>query len=201
MASSSTEIANMALSHIGVGKEIASLDEASAEARACNRFYENALKETLRDARWGFAIKVADLGLIEEDPTEEWAYSYTYPSDCLKFLKIQTGERNENAHDPASYVIVRGSSSSVIYTDVEDAVCEYVRYEEDVARYPADFVTAMSLRLAYLIAPRILKEPSPAIQQALGLRYHEALQQAAANNYNEQQPDAPPDDELISGRE
>ena len=45
---SSTEIANLALSHLGNGTEIADLEtERSSEASACRRFYDVALAQVL----------------------------------------------------------------------------------------------------------------------------------------------------------
>ena len=48
-------ICNMALSHLGQSKPISSITERSAAARACNRFYDTALEEVLRDFAWPFA--------------------------------------------------------------------------------------------------------------------------------------------------
>lgn len=82
--SSSTEISNMALSHLAISREIAALDtERSQEAQACRRFYETVRKTVLRDYPWPFATKFATLALVEDDPNSEWDFSYRYPSDCL----------------------------------------------------------------------------------------------------------------------
>ena len=89
---SKTEIGNLALSHIGIGKEVANIEtEQSAEASALRRVYDTALRKTLRDFNWPFARVIADLGLIEEDPTDEWDFSYRVPSDCVSFRRIPSG--------------------------------------------------------------------------------------------------------------
>ena len=47
--SSIVDICNMALSHLGIGEEIASLTEKSEEARACNRFYSQCRDAMMRE--------------------------------------------------------------------------------------------------------------------------------------------------------
>ena len=89
------DIWNTALSHLGISKEVASVDESSAEAKACRRFYDTTIKAVLKDYSWPFASKIATLNLITANPNDEWAYSYRYPSDCLFFRRILSGNRND----------------------------------------------------------------------------------------------------------
>ena len=57
----------MAISHLGVGKEIENFDtENSEEANACRRFYRVALEASLRDFSWPFATQNITLALIEK---------------------------------------------------------------------------------------------------------------------------------------
>ena len=70
---SKTEIANLALSHLGVGKEIGNLDtEKTEEAVAMRRFYESARDATLRDFPWPFATRMVALALVASPPTQWW---------------------------------------------------------------------------------------------------------------------------------
>jgi len=111
--SSETEICNMALSHIGVGKEIANLDtERSQEASACRRYYENLRDKVLRDFRWPFATKFVELALIEETPTIEWRFSYRYPTDCVKMIRILSGG-NPSVASTNVNLIFRSSPNSI----------------------------------------------------------------------------------------
>src|SRR5688572_11149621 len=108
---SETEIANLALSHLGVGKEIANLEtERSQEAVACRRFYDTARDATLRDFSWPFATKIAVLGLIEADPNDEWDYSYRYPSDCLQLRRILSGVRNDTRDSRVPFKLAHDDS-------------------------------------------------------------------------------------------
>src|SRR5438046_2758921 len=95
--SSTTEIANMAISLIGIAKEIANLDsENSAEAKACRRFFANVRDTVLGDFPWPFATKFATLSLVQTDPNDDWGFSYNYPSDALKIRRILSGIRNDD---------------------------------------------------------------------------------------------------------
>lgn len=199
---SETEIANLAISHLGVGKEISDLTtDRSQEALACRRFYATARDQVLRDFAWPFAMKTVALGLVEEDPNDEWGYSYRYPSDAVELRRIISGERNDNRQGRVPYRIGRDASGLLIFTDEEDAELEYTLRETDTGRYPADFVMALSLRLAVYIAPRLTAgDPFKLSMRALDL-YNYELSQARANAANEEQPEEPPESEFIRERE
>jgi len=67
-STSVTDICNMALSHLGIGKELANMETDTGEnASACRRFYENCRDNMLSDFPWPFATVTTDLGLVEED--------------------------------------------------------------------------------------------------------------------------------------
>lgn len=192
------DICNLALSHLGQSVEIADFEnEKSAEARACRRFYEKALKTTLRDFAWPFAGAFATLQLVEEDPTTEWRYSYSIPNDCLQFRRILSGSRNDTRQSKVEYRRV----GDEIYTNAQSAVGEYTVYVSDTSKFDEDFREALSFRIAFLIAPRITGgDPMKLGERALKL-YMLAISTARANARNEEQPAEPPEAESIRGRD
>jgi len=201
MATSDTEIANLALSNLGTGKDISSLETGtSQEALACRRFYPTAVDATLRDFAWPFATKYTTLGLVEADPNTEWAYSYRYPSDCVLMRRIPSGIRNDNRQTRTPYKIYRDDAGLLVYTDQETASIEYTARVEDESQYPADFVLAVSYRLSMMIAPRLTKGDPFNIQEKMEKKYHLALTLAAGNAANEQQEEEDPEAELIRER-
>lgn len=202
MASSKTEVCNLAISHLGISKEIANVEtERSAEAGACRRFYDTARDVTLRDFVWPFATKIQALGLVEEDPNTEWSYSYRYPTDCLKFRRILSGIRNDTRQSRVPYRIARDSSGLLIFTDAPSAVAEYTIQEETVTRFPDDFVMALSFRLAAYIAPRVTGgDPFKLGARALELFQFE-LNKAECTAVGEEQDEQHPDSEFIRTRE
>ncbi len=201
MASSETEICNMAIAHLGVGKRIASLDERSQESNICNTFYEVALHNTLRDFTWPFCSKIVALGLFEEDPTDEWAFSYRYPSECEFLRRILSGNRNDNADTIIPYKIYADDDGKLIYTDMEDAEVEYTFVEEDPSKYPSDFVMALSYQLAALIAPTICGvQRIELVDRMLQLSSFWVGKAAQAGSGEEKQ-DRVPESEFIRARE
>lgn len=198
---SSTDIANFALSHIGTAKEISDLDsDTSQEGKVCRRYYETARDEMLRDFSWPFATAFATLSLVDEDPTEEWSFSYRYPSDCLFVRRIVSGDRNDTRQSRIAYRIVQDATGLLIYTDEEDAEIEYTVRLTVTGRFPADFVMALSYRLAAYIAPRIAAG-DPFQRGELALKFWRlSVAKAQANALNEEQVDEPPASEFERAR-
>jgi hypothetical protein len=198
------EIANMALSHLGIGKEIGNLDtENSQEAASCRRFFDQARDAVLRAFAWPFATKFEALALVADPPTEtdEWALSYRYPSDCVMLRRIQSGIRNETPQDRIPYKLGRDTQGELIYTDEPDAKVEYTIRETDPQRYPEDFRLALSFLLAGYIAPRVTGgDPFKLGTRAIQL-YMQHVSTAEANAANEAVIDRTPEAEMIRARE
>lgn len=198
---SAIEICNFSLSHLGVGKLIASLNEQSQEARACNLFYESTRDAVLRDAMWPFARRIQSLGLVEEDPNSEWSYSYRYPTNCLYFRRILSGSRNDSRQSRVPYRFAYADDGQLVLTDKEDAEAEWTVKVTNPARYSEDFALALSLRLAGYVAPRLTGgDPHKLGQRALQL-YEAEISKARASAFNEEQADEEVDAEFIRARD
>jgi len=200
--SSNTEICNIALSHLGVGKEISNLEtEQSQGASACRRFYDTALEEVLRDFKWAFATKIEALALIESTPNEEWDYSYRYPTNCIAVRRILSGFRNDTRQSRVPYKIAFDDSGRIIYSDEQDAKIEYTFRVEDPQYYPSDFIMAFSYRLATLLAPRLTGGDPFALMEKTQKLYDMHIFKAAKNSFNEEQPDEEVESEFVRTRE
>jgi hypothetical protein len=201
MASSKTEICNMALAHLGLSKPIADVDtEQSSAARVCRVFYETARDATLADHSWPFATVTAELGLIEEEPNDEWAYSYAKPSDCLVPIRIVSGSRVETQDTRIPFKSATDSGSQLIYTDQEEAELEYISRVENVGIFSAAFSMALSCRLAAYIAPALTAgDPARLGQRAMQL-YMSEISSAQTLASNESQPDQEADAEWVRAR-
>lgn len=197
---SSTEVCNIALAHLGSGKSIASMTERSQEAMACKQFFEIARDATLRDFPWPFATKIDALALIAEDPNADWAFSYRYPTDCLKIRRILSGVRNDTPDTRVPYKIANASSGQVLFTDQPNAQIEYTLRVEDPQQYPPDFVMAFSLRLAAYIAPRVTGGDAFKLSERALRLYQLEISSAQATATNEEQGDTTPDSEFIRAR-
>ena len=199
--SSTTEISNLAISHLGIGKEIANLDtEQTEEASACRRYFESAKKATLSDLDWTFATKFAVLNLIESQPNEEWNFSYRYPSDCINMRRILSGQRQDTQKTRVPYRISADSAGRIIYTDKENAEIEYTKNVTDPGLFSAEFALALSFRLASYIAPRLTGGDPFKMKQEMLAQYEIELGRAKKKNMNEETADILPESEMITIR-
>lgn len=217
MATSETAIANMALAHLGNSDQIANLDENSNEARACLLFYEQCRDEVLGAFPWPFATIIDALALVEADPTDEWAFSYRYPSDALTVYRIPSGFDRAAFQSftwpcsltdwpygfpavPTRFRIVSDDEGKLIYTDQEDATIEYTKRETDPTRFPADFTNALALKLASDIAPMVAGGDPFKLGDKAFQKYRLAVSDARARAANEERADPPPDSSLVTSR-
>lgn len=204
MADSEATICNLALRHLGVSTSIATLTERSAEAGACNRFFEQVRDEVLRDFPWPFATTIDDLGLVEDftagTTAYEWGYSYRYPDGCLRFRRILSGSRNDSKASRIPYKVGRDDDGQLIFTDMEEARAEWTTRVDDVTEWPPDFCQAMALLLAGYIGPSVAAGDQFKLGDRALQLYQFRMGTARANALNEQQLDEPPDSEFISGR-
>lgn len=199
---SETEICNQALLHLGNTRTIQDLTtDRSTEAKACRVFYPQARDEVLRDFPWTFAKRVVALALIGTDPVEGWGYSYRLPSDYLAVRALpNTYTRVATPDTREPYVLASDATGGLLYTDLADATLEYTAQVTDVTQYPPDFVKALAFLLASYIAPSVTGGDPDNIGDNAELRYLRALDQAKVNVLNEDQPDVPPEAELVTVR-
>ena len=202
MASSKTEICNLALSHIGISKEVGNIDtENSASANACRRFFDDAQRETYRDFNWPFANKYEALGLVIADPNTNWAYSYRYPSAAKRIIKLLSGVRNDSRQSRVPYEISSDASGRLIFTDQVNACAKFTQEITDVSIFPQDYVMMLSLLIASYIAPRVTAgDPFKLGERAFRI-YTQSKTKAEATAFNEQQDDQNVESEFIRSRE
>lgn len=204
---SELEICNMAMAHLGTGKQIADLEnERSQEAAACRMFYVPARDQTLRAIAWPFATKFADLGLVTQKgdalhPTDEWDYSYRYPSTCWFARRIPSGCRVDTHLTKVPYRLASDDQGKLILTDKVDAVLEYTQQITDTQLYDYDFCLTLSYRIAAFTAPQLTAgDPFKVGDKMLRLYFYE-LSKASAAAFNEEQGDPTPDSEMILTRD
>lgn len=197
-----TEIANLAIAHLGMGKQIANIDtEQSNEANVMRLFFDTARDAVLEDFDWPFARRYIQLQLVDEAPNSEWGYSYRYPSTAMAIRKIFSGVRNDNRQSRVSYHIGSDNVGRLIFTDQRQAQAIYTRQITDIGVYSAAFIMALSFRLAYYIAPQLTSGDPFKMQDKVYQLYEIELSRARANAVNEEQIDEDPQSEFIRSRE
>ena len=197
----STDICNMALSHLGVGQTIQNAETGTEqEAKVCRTFYATCLASTLSDFDWSFARRYQALNLVEASPNSEWGYAYRYPTDCVSVKKILSGVRNDTRQSRVSYAVGEDDAGKLIYSDMDDAIIQYTKLVEDTTKYTATFMEAFSMKLAFYIAPRISAGDPFKRQQAVAAMYNMTIMKAKAQQANEEQPDQDPLSEFTRTR-
>lgn len=199
-----TGICNLSLSHLGTSLEIANVEnEKSAEARACRRFYSIALAESLRDFPNPYLTVINPLALVTDntgDEDAEWLYSYRYPADCAKAIRILSGARNDTPETRIPYRIISDAQGALILTDKIEARLEYSQSSDDPSKWASDFVMAFSLLLAFYISPRITSGDPFKLGERAYRAYLVSKSKSDANAFGEQQPEEPPDAPAILAR-
>ena len=199
MATSVEQIVNLGLSHVGHTQFVDNLEtEQSAEAALGNLHYEPARDYVLEDFPWPEATKYIALGLLEENPNDDWLYSYRYPDDCLFVRRIVTAL---GRHDPNPPPFITGADDTgrLIYTDEADAVIEYTKLLTDVVQFRPTLVMAMSWYLGAMMCPGLAKDKKQA-DRCMQM-YALVKSQAQARALNEQQQTPEPDSEFIRARQ
>lgn len=174
MASSSTEIGNLALDAIGARATIASVTEASAEARVISRQYNQALEDVLASAHWNFARKQVALTLLKDATDGDqvpvpWVYEYTYPADCVgaryimpltavdPAVAVGTVAAPTLVGPPARFIVSQDLDSNatpikVILTNQPQAILVYTVRVTNPQLFDGLFTRALAAYLGSLIA-------------------------------------------------
>ena len=149
--SSSVDISNMALAHLGM-KAIDSLAEGSPSSIACTTFFEPSRDSVLRGAKWPFATVSEALVLVDVEITG-WDYIYLYPVNAAAVWDVYdestTEEKSkqefEVKYDP-------NTNKNVICSNLEDALVDYSYKVADSSIFDPKFVMAQSYYMAAAMA-------------------------------------------------
>lgn len=168
--STSVDICNLGLSHIGARAQINSISppDGSVESGLCARFYPIARREMLEAAAWSFATKRVALSQVTNVSTV-WLYAYAKPSDCVRALRIPPLTLIEAqqdltlwAEDVSRIGSERASTQfeiegDVIYTNEVDAVLIYTTDISDSNKFTPSFVTGLGMLMASYLSGPIIK--------------------------------------------
>lgn len=216
MAVSKVIIANMALAHLGNANVIESFSERSPQAKAASFWYDEARRQTLQGFDWTFARKRLALAIHSEAPPAEWLFRYQWPTDCLQarsifnpfgfvgrpypWCDVYSANMFAGATDAVTYEIQADSDgiSMTILTNQDAAELIYTRDIIQESLFPALFTRALSHNLASLMAMQMTQKT--AIQQREEQRYQGILRAAAADDANQERPQAPRDASWMRGR-
>jgi hypothetical protein len=171
--SSVVSICNLALSNIGKNT-INALTEASAEARACNQFYEHTRDLLLQAYPWRFAGKTLSMAELENDKPGAWLHAYSRPTDCLKVRWIRpqytadpsnipcgdvSGNRHHHRHDDNEEISIPYEiEATTLYCNLSPALLRYTFRLTDPTRFSPLFTDALSWNLAARLAMPLTRD-------------------------------------------
>lgn len=150
-------ICNLALGRAKVATRIESLEESSAEARACRSVYSGARDRLLAAYPWPWVRASQALALLDVTPTN-WAYAYALPADYLQPLELDNGLRASRPDQRLEYEIVAGEAGPELHTDQPDAVLRYVRASSDPGLWSPAFRDALAWAVAADLALVLAKD-------------------------------------------
>jgi len=151
-----TEIINLALGILSANL-ISSPDDDSDEAKLSRLHYDTARDSILELQEWQFAIKRFIPAKDADQPLFGWEFQYTVPTDILRVLSCdRIGDIPANMIDPT--VLTEFDQIDWILEDdkilanVDVVHARGVRRVTETGKYSANFVYALSTRLAVLMA-------------------------------------------------
>ncbi|WP_019644552.1 hypothetical protein [Novispirillum itersonii] len=194
MVASVVGLCNLSLSLLGA-QDIAALDEASPEARACARHFGPCLEAVLRDHPWNFATRRVVLAPLAAPVAPGWTYAYALPPDCLLARELVVPQGSAAARFSVEYAPGAGR---VLLTDLAGAALVYTARTEDTASFDPLFVQALSWRLAAHLAMPLTRDR--ALLQMAQTLYLNTLTQAQRADANEGVPESPRDPSWIAAR-
>lgn len=158
-----TGLVNIALSRIGVSKQITSYStDTSKEASVARLHWGFDVNRTLRDYPWAFATKYHTLECVAGNETHavngDWQYAYAVPTDCVMARRIVPTSGAKRAYDENPIVFKLGMNTDgeqVLYCDEVEVQLEYTARVACPAAAPdAHFRSALAWRLAAsLVSP------------------------------------------------
>lgn len=194
-----TEIANLALSHVGANNTIDAFSERSVEAAQMRVWYDISRKTVLSAFDWNFARKRIELAAHSEDPpTSVWAFRYQYPADCLVARKLEFAFAPPADAVPFTVETDATGQEKTILTDLAEATLVYTFDQESPVLWSPFFIMTLSHLLAHHIAFVITAKRSVAVDQLT--IYQSLLLAAPAQNANEQVSPPPREAEHIRAR-
>lgn len=149
---SKADICNMALCHLGANPTVVSIDppDGGAYAIHCARFYPIALKQMLT-MPWQFAMRRTALTLVEEEPNEQWLYSYSIPTACVRVFHVLPEGGSDT--DGTDFI----QEGDYIFCNEPDVCVMYTTGDVTSGKFPPMFAEGLSRLLAYYLAAPVKK--------------------------------------------
>lgn len=144
-----TDIANLALSHLGDRRinDITDTEDTNAEIIADN--YEHAVGVAFGEHDWRWAMLDAELARLPTTPATRYAYQYGLPPGFARPSNVSEQSSMYPLSDDWDIIGMK------LRTNLATCFMEYISFDWDESIWPAHFAECVSVKLAALSAPRI----------------------------------------------
>lgn len=182
------DIINLALVSLGHPGRVGNLLDGSIPAKKALDIYAQTRDETLRLKDWAFALRQV-AGASAGSPISGWAYSWTYPTDCLRVRSVAPGTIAALDYDPQPvlWAVFNNGTLRLILSQISPVNINYVGQITDMTVWDPLFVNTLVQALCLKLGPSLRNEIAPVINLAGAL--------GAATSADELQ--APNDDILL----
>jgi hypothetical protein len=194
MATTETDICNLALAALGDEATVVSIDppEGSAQADHCAQWYPIARSVLLEAHDWKFARRRVQ-GAPLTTTVGPWAYAYAMPAGAVRVRAVlppgATADYNQGLTEierPFDIETLE-DGTEVIVTDQPEAVIRFTSAAVDVGKFPPLAVQALVHLLASYLAGPVLKNEAGRAEARAQLQLHTAwLGKAQASDMNQQ---------------
>lgn len=149
MAYTPTDIANLAMAHLG-DREIADIDDTDdPDSAILNRHYDHARDVVYEAHDWRWAKKAVQLQRKPGTPTTQFTYIYGLPPNYRRMSNVSEFSSMDPVLDYFSI------TDRELVADAESVYMEYVSSEWSEAVWPAYFAECVGVKLAETCAMRI----------------------------------------------
>lgn len=152
---STTQLANLALSELGARRIDALDSDTTTEAKACRLHFDHCRDSLLRRHPWSFATRRVGISRITGDPVKEWAAAWQLPPDLVRLIRVVSVANDSKV--PENSFAIEGRQLLTSDTDAKHIV--YVSSAVPVGEWDSLFVEAMTYALSARIAKDITGNP------------------------------------------
>lgn len=189
--SSKAGICSISLGRLGQ-RAIRSFDENNKLSRNCEAAYDFYRLDYQTKYDWGFTTAYTELSLLDETGTNDLPYVYALPSDCLRPREVRPHING------TKWIITQGTK---IFTNATGLSLLYSKNEENTAKFPAYFSTALAAAVAAQIAMSVTQKMSVAdkMEEWRNTALDDGLEVDASTNFEyRRDQDNPDKDTFVS---
>lgn len=156
MADGRTDIANLALNHVGEPPIMDLDDDNHPTARIVKLIFNPTIREVGRDHVWNCLKKRDIAAKLVLAPIFGYANQFQLPTDFLRLVELNGSDVNERKID---YEIEAGPAGGrVLLSDAEEAKIQYIHFTEDTTIFDSLFTEALAILMASKIATQIRQD-------------------------------------------